>query len=148
MRIKRLQAGDYDLWRPLWQGFLDHDTITLPEAQTRLTFDRMTDDTNLSMDGFIALDDAGVGLGMATVIFHASTFLKSDRCYLEDLFVSSTARGQGVGRALIEAVCDLATERDADKVYWQTYAGNETARRLYDSMADQSHLIYQIKLNR
>ncbi|MEL6785416.1 MAG: GNAT family N-acetyltransferase [Pseudomonadota bacterium] len=114
---------------------------------TRLTFERMADPNNTSMDGLLALDDAGAGLGMVTIVFHPSTFQKNDRCYLEDLFVSPSARGQGVGRALIDGVCDLARERQADKVYWQTYAANSTARRLYDSMAEQSHLIYQIKLN-
>ncbi|MEM9734640.1 MAG: GNAT family N-acetyltransferase [Pseudomonadota bacterium] len=147
MHIKQIQPGDFDLWRPLWQGFLDHDKASLSEETTRLTFERMADPSHTSMEGLLALDGSGAGLGMVTIIFHPSTFQKNDRCYLEDLFVSPAARGQGVGRALIDGVCDLARERKADKVYWQTYATNETARRLYDTMAEQSHLIYQIKLN-
>ena len=56
----------------------------------------------------------------------------TNRCYLEDLFVSPDARGLGAGRALIEAVYAAADAAGADQVYWLTAHSNETARKLYD----------------
>jgi len=65
-------------------------------------------------------------------LFHPVTWAKSDRCYLEDLFVSPDARVKGAGRALIEAVYQAAEEAGTDQVYWLTAESNMTARRLYD----------------
>ena len=41
-------------------------------------------------------------------------------------------RGQGVGRALIQAVYDAADAAGAPSVYWLTQDFNAEARRLYD----------------
>jgi ribosomal protein S18 acetylase RimI-like enzyme len=65
-------------------------------------------------------------------LFHPITWSIAERCYLEDLFVSPSARGAGAGRALIEAVYRSADAAGADQVYWLTAASNEAARRLYD----------------
>ena len=68
-------------------------------------------------------------------LFHPVSWSRSDRCYLEDLFVSPDARGTGAGRALIEAVYGAADAAGANQVYWMTAHDNETARRLYDRVA-------------
>jgi ribosomal protein S18 acetylase RimI-like enzyme len=52
---------------------------------------------------------------------------------MNDLFVSEDARGEGVGRALIEASADVARERGVPFVEWSTAPDNYTAQRLYDS---------------
>ncbi len=41
-------------------------------------------------------------------------------------------RGQGIGRALIEAVYAAADEAGAADTYWMTQESNATARQLYD----------------
>jgi GNAT superfamily N-acetyltransferase len=67
-------------------------------------------------------------------------------CYLQDLFVAETARGLGLGRALIEAVCDKARAEGASRVYWLTQEGNATARALYDKLAERSGFIQYRKI--
>ena len=52
---------------------------------------------------------------------------------MNDLFVDESARGQGVGRALIEASAAVARERGVPFVEWATAPDNHTAQRLYDS---------------
>jgi GNAT superfamily N-acetyltransferase len=65
-------------------------------------------------------------------------------CYLQDLFTTPAARGQGVGRALIEAVYAKAREAGSPRVYWHTHETNATARRLYDEIAEMSgFLVYR-----
>ena len=59
-------------------------------------------------------------------------------CYLQDLYVDESTRGKGVGRALIEAVYAAAAQHGADRVYWMTHETNETAMRLYDTIAERS----------
>jgi len=46
-----------------------------------------------------------------------------------------------VGRALIEAVYEAADERGAPSVYWLTQDFNETARVLYDRVANLTPFI-------
>jgi GNAT superfamily N-acetyltransferase len=57
---------------------------------------------------------------------------------LEDLFVDETIRGQGIGRALIDAVLDEAKKRGCSRVYWNTDETNQTARKLYDTYVLES----------
>jgi GNAT superfamily N-acetyltransferase len=52
---------------------------------------------------------------------------------MNDLYVVPETRGQGVGRALIEASATVARERGAHHLEWATAPGNKTAQRLYDS---------------
>lgn len=84
------------------------------------------------MAGLVAVDNSGAVVGLANVVFHPSTWSATHYCYLEDLFADEAVRGQGVGRALIEAVYDLADQRGASRTYWATQDNNATARRLYD----------------
>lgn len=63
---------------------------------------------------------------------HAHNWHARDVCYLQDLFVTPTARGTGAGRALIEA--SYADAHDLAATYWLTKEDNTQARRLYDEI--------------
>jgi ribosomal protein S18 acetylase RimI-like enzyme len=52
---------------------------------------------------------------------------------MNDLYVDEDARGEGVGRALIEAAAAVARERGSPVLEWSTAPDNATAQRLYDS---------------
>ena len=73
-------------------------------------------------------------VGITHFFKHVQT-TATDSCYLEDLFTAPAARGQGVGRALIDAVGQWATEHDCGRVYWHTHETNSTARILYAKVA-------------
>jgi GNAT superfamily N-acetyltransferase len=60
---------------------------------------------------------------------------------LQDLFTHVAARGQGIGRALIEAVYDRARSVGSPRVYWQTHETNATAMKLYDKVAERSGFV-------
>lgn len=79
--------------------------------------------------------------GLAHFIFHRSTIMRGPTCYLQDLFTAEAARGQGIGRALIDAVSERATRAGATGVYWHTHETNETVMKLYDRVAERSGFI-------
>ena len=67
-------------------------------------------------------------------------------CYLHDLFTLESARGHGVGKALIEAVYEKARAQGSPRVHWQTQETNTAARGLYDKVADYTGFIVYRKL--
>lgn len=48
------------------------------------------------------------------------------------LAVDAAVRGRGVGRALVEAACDLARNRGARRIWLRVLSTNPGARRLYE----------------
>jgi GNAT superfamily N-acetyltransferase len=132
--IRPLRPEDRTHWDVLWQGYLDFYEAKVPPDVTDFTWARLMD-SGKSILGFCAARDDGTLLGIVHYLYHPVTWSTGVRCYLEDLFTAQDARGQGVGRALIEAVYQAADERGADQVYWLTQTTNLTARRLYDHVA-------------
>ncbi len=89
-----------------------------------------------SEDGLIIGARSGGRLvGYACLYWHFSSLEACESVLMNDLFVDESARGQGVGRALIEAAAAVAREREVPFVEWSTAPDNETAQRLYDSTA-------------
>lgn len=71
-------------------------------------------------------------LGMANCLTSFSTFQAKPRINIHDLVVHAESRGQGIGRGLIEAVCEESARRGACQVTLEVLVGNERARRLYE----------------
>lgn len=76
----------------------------------------------------------GQAVGMALFFHNYSTFLAQPGIHLEDLYVQPDYRGQGLGKALITWLAQLAVERDCGRLEWQVLDWNEPARRFYRSL--------------
>ena len=138
MIVRPLAASDRAQWAPLWAGYLEFYEAALDPAVTQATFARLAD-PNEPMFALVA-EDAGALTGFAHCVLHRGTWAIGDFCYLEDLFVAQTARGKGVGRALIEAVYARADALGCARVYWLTHQSNP-ARKLYDRVASHAGFI-------
>jgi ribosomal protein S18 acetylase RimI-like enzyme len=80
-------------------------------------------------DLFIAIDDGGGVVGMATLAtFRIPTGM---RAWIEDVVVDDAGRGQGVGTALTEAMLDRARELGCRTVDLTSRPSREAANRLY-----------------
>ena len=137
IHVREIEPSDYAAWRPLWRGYNAFygrlGETALPEPITATTWRRFFDPSE-PVHGLVATDGDAV-VGLAHYLFHRSTTRIEPVCYLQDLFTAEAARQRGAGRALIAAVCDKARAAGAARVYWQTKAGNATARALYDQVA-------------
>ena len=69
-------------------------------------------------------------VGMALSYFRYSTW-KGKRLYLEDLVVTESARGKGVGKALLEATIQKARETNCTGLMWQVLEWNTPAIEFY-----------------
>ncbi len=146
--VRSARPEDFEQWLPLWDGYnafygRSGPTALAPEI-TRTTWQRFFDESE-PVHAMVAEQDGRL-LGLVHYLFHRTTTTIGLVCYLNDLFTSEAARGKGVGRALIQAVCDEARRVGSPRVYWHTHETNATARLLYDKVADNTGFIFYRKL--
>ena len=132
-----LDNADRDRWEELFRAYIAFYERELDQAAYDRAWREFRSDTRMHALG-AWLD--GTLVGITHYLVHPSTS-EPDLCYLEDLFTAPEARGRGVGRALILAVCDWARAHGCGSVYWQTRDDNATARRLYDQVAEYNGFI-------
>lgn len=127
------ETRDYEAWTVLWRRYLDFYDSSRPMDVYRSSWSKILD-PNSKMYSALAFHD-GQAVGLVNFLYHASFWEITDRCYLNDLYVSTSHRGGGVGERLIRLVKNHAEEQGASQVYWLTAQDNEPARKLYDRVA-------------
>ena len=81
---------------------------------------------------FVAEIDGEV-VGMALVYFRFSTW-NGRGLYLEDLIVTQSMRGKGLGKALLDRVIQYGKQEDVGRIDWVVLDWNESAIQLYESI--------------
>ncbi|MDC8760486.1 GNAT family N-acetyltransferase [Janthinobacterium fluminis] len=146
--IRAAEKDDFLEWKPLWDGYnafygRSGETALAPEI-THMTWSRFFD-AHEPMHALVA-ERSGKLLGLAHFLYHRNTIQIMPACYLQDLFTADGARGLGVGRALINAVCEQARAAGVPRVYWQTRETNVTAMQLYDKVAEKPGFVIYHKM--
>ncbi len=141
--VRPLRPTDLAAWRAMWDGYNAfygrHGATALAEPITAQTWARLLDEHE-PVHARVAERD-GQLVGLVHWVFHRSTSRLADVCYLQDLFTHPEVRGQGVGRALIQAVYAKAQEAGASRVYWTTHETNIPGRLLYDQVGQHAGFI-------
>lgn len=140
VKVRPVVASDEQAWLKLFRDYVAFYKASVPEDVIAQTWRRLLGRED-NMMALIACDGEEQALGIAALVFHRSTWSLSWYCYLEDLFVAPEARGQGVGRALIEATYAEADRRGVDRTYWATQDDNATARMLYDRVGQLTEFV-------
>jgi GNAT superfamily N-acetyltransferase len=104
-----------------WMGYAPPEVETVPATVATLIEDANT--------VYLLAGDAG----FAQLRFRLSAWTGVDDCWLEDLFVRESARGTGLGRALVEKCLAVARERGCKRVELDVQSDNVGARALYAS---------------
>jgi GNAT superfamily N-acetyltransferase len=73
-------------------------------------------------------------IGLAVYFFNYSTWLGHRGLYVEDVFVTSSARGQGAGLALMQALAAIAVDNGCPRFDWQVLDWNQPAIDFYDAI--------------
>ena len=140
VRIRPLIPADRADWERLWTAYLEFYETSVSKEVYDSTFKRLLGDDPQDFTGLIAEVD-GAPVGLTHYLFHRHCWKVENVCYLQDLYADPEVRGQGVGRALIEAVYQAADAAGAPAVYWMTQDFNEEARRLYDRIGSLTPFI-------
>ena len=78
---------------------------------------------------FVA-EEGGVVQGFALYYIRYSTW-KGQAMYLEDILVTESARGKGIGKMLFERLIEEAREKKFNRIIWQVLDWNEPAINFY-----------------
>jgi GNAT superfamily N-acetyltransferase len=141
--VRAVQPSDFAQWKPLWDGY---NAFYGRRGETALADEISLRTWSRFFDGYepvnaLVAEESGQLVGLLHFIFHRSTIAIGSNCYVQDLFTLESARGKGVGRALIEDVYRRARAAGCSRVYWHTHETNATAMRLYDKVADKSGFV-------
>ena len=138
--IRPLLEGDFPAWRELWTSYLGFYRAEVSDSVTEASFRRLRLRTD-GLAGLVAQAEQGPLLGFIHLVFHPSTWSTAPYCYVEDLFVSPSARGTGAAMELLKAAFAEADRRGASRTYWETQTFNGAARSLYDQVAHPTSLV-------
>ncbi len=138
--VRPLSADDKPQWAALWTAYLAFYETTRPQSIFDLYFDRLLGDDPQDFNGLVAELDGRL-VGLTHYLFHRHGQFEKNVCYLQDLYADPEVRGQGIGRALTEAVYAAADAAGAPSVYWLTQDFNATARQLYDRIGVKTPFI-------
>jgi GNAT superfamily N-acetyltransferase len=108
----------------LYEKAPEEVTVTLPEFVAAGYGDKPV------WKAFVAEVDGQI-LGFALYYTRYSTW-KGCRLYLEDFVVTESARGQGIGKLLFEAVMQEARDKGYNGMSWQVLDWNAPAINFYD----------------
>lgn len=138
--------GNYQRALPLIAGYQRFYGAEPDRERNRKFFRRFLDPSphGLLLGAWVGQELAG----FACLYWTFSSIHAMEIVLLSDLFVEEGLRGQGIGRALIQASVDAARARRARHIEWLTHVDNTTAQRLYEGVgADRSAWFgYEIRI--
>ncbi|MDF5730454.1 MAG: GNAT family N-acetyltransferase [Rhizonema sp. PD38] len=82
----------------------------------------------------IIAEYTGQAVGFALFFHNYSTFLTKPGIYLEDIFILPGYRQQGIGRAILTKIAQIAVERNCGRLEWSVLDWNEPAIAFYRRM--------------
>ncbi|MFJ4296894.1 GNAT family N-acetyltransferase [Curtobacterium sp. NPDC089689] len=130
--VRQVATGDQ--WSVLYAGYRSFYALPEDSGVVATTWEWVSAGAH-GLVGLVATDPDGTLLGLANLRRFARPSTAGFGLYLDDLFTSPDARGQGVATALLRQAGKLASEEGANVVRWITATDNRAARRVYDEVA-------------
>ena len=131
--VRPPSSADFARWRELWDAYLVfYETEPQPDVAEQLWVRILDPESSITCR---VAECEGRLAGLVHFFPHADTWSTDPICYLQDLFVDASHRGQGIGARLIGSVVEEARAQGWSSVYWLTAEDNHQARILYDRLA-------------
>jgi GNAT superfamily N-acetyltransferase len=132
-KIRAAQPTDADSIFSLIQALAEYEKLThlvtgtVDELTTHLFGERPI------IEALVAETPTGI-IGFALFFHNYSTFLTKPGIYLEDIFVLPEYRSQGMGKALLTHLAQIAVDRNCGRLEWTVLDWNEPAIGFYQRM--------------
>jgi ribosomal protein S18 acetylase RimI-like enzyme len=128
---------DRSAWEVLYHGYAEFYQVPMNDEILGTVWDWIQDENN-PFFGLMAKDENGKVLGLMHCRQMPSPLRGALVGFLDDLFVSPDARGQGVVEALYDALNTLGKEQGWPFIRWITAEDNYRGRAVYDKLSDKT----------
>jgi len=144
--VRPVRENDRTAWDELYRGYAAFYKVAQSNEMRDTVWSWLHDASAVS-EGLVAETGNGKLIGLTHFRPFARPLTATTGGFLDDLFVSPDARGQGVADALIESVRAIASKRGWSIVRWITAEDNYRGRGVYDRVAlKTSWITYDIKM--
>ena len=134
--IRRAASEDAPTVINLITALAEYEKLTPPDVAGRARLSAEMASANPRFEAYLA-EVRGAAIGCAIVFEVYGTFIAKPKLYIEDLFILPEHRGQGVGKALFEAMVEQAKLRGCAKMEWTARDWNTPAHNFYRKMGGQ-----------
>ncbi|MBD2525958.1 GNAT family N-acetyltransferase [Nostoc sp. FACHB-133] len=131
--LRFAEPTDYSVLFQLIQGLAEYEKLSHAVTGDAMALKEHLFGSHRYIEAILA-ETAGQAVAFALFFHNYSTFLTKPGIYLEDLFVLPEYRRQGIGKALISKVAQIAIERDCGRLEWSVLDWNEPAKAFYRSI--------------
>ncbi|MBS3027969.1 MAG: GNAT family N-acetyltransferase [Dolichospermum sp. DET50] len=131
--IRDAEASDSHTLFGLIQGLAEYEKLSAAVIGNAEALKEHLFGSPKYVDAILA-EFQGKAVGFAIFFHNYSTFLTKPGIYLEDIFVSPEYRRQGIGKALLTRVAQIAVERDCGRLEWSVLDWNISAQTFYRNM--------------
>ncbi|MBL1199848.1 MAG: GNAT family N-acetyltransferase [Nostoc sp. GBBB01] len=131
--VRFAQPADYSVLFKLIEGLAEYEKLSHAVTGNALALKEHLFGSHRYIEAILA-EFSGQAVGFALFFHNYSTFLTKPGIYLEDLFVLPEYRRQGIGKALLIKVAQIAVERNCGRLEWSVLDWNESAQAFYRSM--------------
>jgi GNAT superfamily N-acetyltransferase len=142
--IRRAGPSDLDAAARLFAGYLRFYERPVVAAEVRAFIGaRLAQRDSV----FYLAEAGGEALGFTQLFPAFASLSLAPSWILNDLYVEPSARGRGVGEALMDAARALALSNGAAELMLQTARTNATAQKLYEKLGwvrDDEFLVYTL----
>jgi GNAT superfamily N-acetyltransferase len=131
--VRSSEPADAEQWADLYRGYREFYRLEPDERVIDRVWHWVVDPSH-EINSFVAVKGTDL-VGLANYRRFARPSSGTVGLYLDDLFTAAASRGNGVGRALLRRLSELAETEGFSVVRWMTSTDNAPARRLYDGAA-------------
>ena len=144
--VSILETADRADWEVLYHGYAEFYQVPMNDQILDTVWGWIHDEGN-PFFGLVAKDENGKALGLMHCRQMASPLRGALVGFLDDLFVSPDARGQGVVEKLYVALNALGKQQGWPFIRWITAEDNYRGRAVYDKLSTKTQWVtYQMAM--
>lgn len=128
-QFKPLQTSDIETIVKMMLEFYAIDNYPIDVAISKDLFMEFLENPHLGRAWLIFSDGEIVGYVILTFVF--SFEYKGTIAFLDELYISSKARGKGIGKLALDFIHNQAKMRSLKIIYLEVEGHNEVAQKLY-----------------
>ena len=144
--IRKLEHKDKENWARLYNGYANFYKVPMNKGIIDTIWSWIHDEVHDVNAICFELEGKIVGIA------HYRTMPRPIKGqyigFLDDLFVEPDFRGQKIAQKLINHLQSLSKDNNWDGIRWITHSSNESAKKLYDKIANNTGFeLYELKGN-